>query len=198
VRLRLDELACRIEARPTPTACRIAAIDGPGGAGKSTLARRLARAAGNASIVHTDDFASWDEPIEWWPRLISDALEPLAAGRDARYRRYDWDRQAMGGWVETPAAPLVIVEGVSSGRVAFRPFLTFTIWVETPRPLRLDRGLERDGQELRPLWEEWIVAEDAFFAAERPDLAADLVVAGAPALPHDPETECIVVREGPA
>lgn len=198
MKLRFDEIARRIEGLPSPTVSRVIAIDGPGGAGKSTLAGRLAGAFDDAPIVHTDDFASWDEPLDWWPRFLDEALEPLAARRDARYRRYDWEQHAMGDWVDTAAAPVVIVEGVSSSRRAFRPYLTFAIWVETPRSLRLDRGLERDGHDLRSLWEAWIVAEDGFFAEERPDSSADLVVAGAPTLPHDPATECIVLREGPA
>jgi uridine kinase len=47
---------------------RVIAIDGPGGSGKSTLAENLSPALGHAPIIHTDDFASWDVPLEWWPR----------------------------------------------------------------------------------------------------------------------------------
>jgi len=62
--------------------CRIVAIDGPGGAGKSTLAARVAGAL-DAQVVRTDDFASWDEPFEWWPRLIKQVLAPLVRIRQA-------------------------------------------------------------------------------------------------------------------
>ena len=42
---------------------KIIAIDGPGGAGKSSLAEQLSKELGNALILHTDDFASWEKPL---------------------------------------------------------------------------------------------------------------------------------------
>lgn len=42
----------------------LVAVDGPGGSGKSTFARRLSAALGGAPIVPTDDFASADTPLE--------------------------------------------------------------------------------------------------------------------------------------
>jgi cytidylate kinase len=38
--------------------CRVVAIDGPGGAGKSTLAAQVAVVL-HAQVVCTDDFATW-------------------------------------------------------------------------------------------------------------------------------------------
>ena len=196
--MRFDEFVRRVERHPSPTRCRVVAIDGTGGAGKSTLAGRLADAFDRAPIVHTDDFASWDEPLDWWPRFLEEPLLPLSAGRAARYRRYDWERRTPGGLAETPAGRVVIVEGVSSSRRAFRPYLTFAIWVETPRAVRLERGLERDGDDTLPLWEQWMNAEDEYIEEERPDRSADLVVAGSPTVAHDPRTEVVVLRVDPA
>ena len=155
---------------------RIVAIDGPGAAGKSSLAAFLARRLG-AEIVHTDDFASWDDPIDWWPRLLEQVLEPLAAGRRARFTPTSWDGLPRADIVVEPAE-LVILEGVTSSRAAFRPFLAYSIWVETPRELRLARGLERDGESMRAQWEAWMALEDRYIAEERPSERADLVLPG--------------------
>src|SRR5260370_40485372 len=108
-RCTIVELARQLAAPEPPpdVSIRVIAIDGLGGAGKSTLAARLSPALGHAPIVHTDDFASWDEPLEWWPRFLDEALRPLAAGTSARYRRYDWDRHELGDWVETPTAACI-------------------------------------------------------------------------------------------
>ncbi|HXR12510.1 MAG TPA: hypothetical protein VN770_09460, partial [Gaiellaceae bacterium] len=57
--------AIRAAQAPSGVGTRIVAVDGAGGAGKSSLAERLASRLG-ASIVHTDDFASWDNPVDWW------------------------------------------------------------------------------------------------------------------------------------
>jgi len=157
---------------------RVVAVDGPGGAGKSTLASRLSSALGDAPVIHTDDFASWDVPLEWWPRLRAQVLDPLSRDEPARWQRYDWETERLAEWHETAPAPFLILEGVSSSRAAFRPYLSYTIWVETPRDERLRRGLERDGSAALPLWQTWMADEDAYIAHEQPLAHADIIVAG--------------------
>src|SRR3569833_4290140 len=133
-----------------PLTTRIVAVDGRGGAGKSTLAERLARGLG-ASVVHTDDFESWDDPLDWWPALLEQVLMPLSEGRAATFVPNSWGGPAKERVTIEPGG-VVIVEGVTASREAFRPYLVFSIWVETPRELCLQRGLERDGEAMRPQW----------------------------------------------
>ena len=162
---------------------RIVAVDGPGGAGKTTVAEALAAALGGAPVVHTDDFASWDHPVDWWPRLREQVLEPLRRGQPVRFLPTAWDHEPPE-LVEVDAADVVILEGVTSSREAFRPYLTYAVWIETPRELRLRRGLERDGESARPFWDRWMAAEDAYVAREMPAERADIVVPGDEALPR--------------
>jgi len=157
---------------------RIVAIDGHGGAGKSTLAAALAHELGAARTVHTDDFASWDVPLDWWPRLLAEVLEPLSRGETARYRRSNWEGKEDAGFEEIAPEPFVVLEGVSSSREAFRLFLTFSIWVETRRELCLQRGLKRDGEQARAQWEAWMAEEDEYVEREQPRQRADLVLRG--------------------
>jgi uridine kinase len=155
---------------------RLVAVDGPGGAGKSSLARWLAQEL-DAPVVHTDDFASWEDPVDWWPQLVELALEPLAAGRPARYRPSRWGGEERPPVVIEPV-DIVIVEGVTASREAFQPYLAYSIWIETPRELRLQRGLERDGADARAQWERWMDAEDRYIERERPAARANLVLCG--------------------
>jgi uridine kinase len=161
---------------PKGVATRIVAIDGQGGAGKSSLAAWLAGEL-DAPIIHTDDFAGWENPVDWWPDLIANALAPLAAGRPASYVPTSWGGDEKPPVVVEPA-DLVILEGVTASREAFRPYLAYSIWVETPRDVRLKRGLERDGAEARAQWEEWMEGEDRYVERERPADRADCVVRG--------------------
>jgi uridine kinase len=176
----IGEIVAALRARPAPdgVAVKVVAVDGPGGAGKTTLARHLAEALGGVPVVHTDDFASPDEPLDWWPRLVAEALEPLAKNRPARFARTDWERSGVERTIVVEPAEFVVLEGVSASREAFRPFLTYAIWVETPRDLRLRRGLERDGEDARAEWERWMAEEDDYVARERPHERADRVVVG--------------------
>ena len=173
-----------IRAAPVPLAtgmrCRVLAIDGPGGAGRSTLAIAVARALGDAPVVHTDAFAAWDNPLDWHARLLDQVLRPLCVGAAARYQRYDWDARQLAEWHEIDPRDVLIIEGVGASRRALRPYLAASFWVQTNRAERLRRGLERDGPDALPLWEQWMRAEDEYIATERPDQAADLVVSGEP------------------
>lgn len=161
---------------------RIVGVDGCGGAGKSTLAERLAIPL-RAQIIHTDDFASWDNPLDWHGRLLEQVLEPLARNVAGRYQRYDWHMRALAEWHDVGAGGVVIVEGVSATRAVFRPMLSYSIFVDAPQAVRLARGLERDGPQAIGLWRDWQRAEDEYLATERPAAFADAVLDGTRALP---------------
>jgi uridine kinase len=171
-------LAEDIRGRPGPV--RLVGIDGCGGAGKSTFAGRLSRALDNCSIVHTDDFTSHEVPTEWWPRMLRDVVEPLLHGESASYTPYDWEsRRPHGQRITIQPTDVVIIEGVGATRAAWRDRLVMRIWIDAPRDLRLARGIERDGEELREFWHQWMAAEDVYVADEQPWAHADLIVDGA-------------------
>jgi uridine kinase len=156
----------------------IVAIDGFSGAGKSTLAGRLAAEVPGGVVVHTDDFSAWDNPFNWWPRLIEQVLRPLSTDDTARYQRHDWDDERLAEWHTVQPGGLVIIEGMSSSRQKFRPYLSLAVWVDAPRELRLERGIERDGEGMRAAWLGWMASEDEWAAKEDPRSHAELIISG--------------------
>jgi uridine kinase len=186
-------------ARRLPPSCgstRVIAVDGPGGAGKTTFAARLRDGFGQdrvAPVVHTDDFASWDNQFNWAPLLREQVIEPIRRGEPGRYQRYDWVERRFAEWHEAPVADVVIIEGVGAAQRLFADALAMTVWIETPPDVRLARGIARDGEELRAFWQQWIVGEQAHFAADGTRGRADLVVIGDPAAPHQAETEYLAI-----
>jgi uridine kinase len=86
---------------------------------------------------------------------------------------------------------VVLLEGVSSARLAVADRLSLAVWVETPPALRLARGLERDGEGMRPQWDAWMAEEDAHYSRDRTRDRADLTVDGAPSAAHDPDSEFV-------
>jgi uridine kinase len=185
--IRFADLADDIRARPG--AVRLVGIDGCGGAGKSTFAARLSEALGDAPVVHTDDFASHEVPTEWWPRMLQLVIDPLLSGEPASYRPYDWNtRRFADDAITVEPSDVVLIEGVGATRKAWRDRLALRVWVDCPRDLRLQRGIERDGEELRQFWLKWMRAEDDYLAAEHPHAYADAIVNGATPAP-DPENQ---------
>ena len=182
---------------------RLVAVDGPSGAGKSHFAARLARALGSAlgsaggapavPIVSTDDFLDgWADQLTFWPRLESQVLAPLRHGGSGRYQAYDWGAgRFVAPWREVAPAPAVLLEGFSSARAAVAPELTCAVFVTAPRGWRTERAVARDGEAVRGPLAAWHAVEDDHFAADGTAARAELVVDGAPAVAHDPDTQYV-------
>lgn len=205
--LDLQALAAQLAEQVGDCPRLVVTIDGLGGAGKSTLAAALATELG-AAVVQGDDFyrtsaersAPDFDPAEIggsfdWVRLREQVLRSSSQGSAVRYQRYDWDHDRLGAWVELDEAQPLIVEGVYVARPELRGFATTTMWVETERSSRLERGLERDGEEARSLWvDEWMPAEDRYVLALDPAAACDIIIDGSGSVEHDPTTHVVVTR----
>lgn len=162
-----------------PPSCgpvRLVAVDGHAGAGKSTLAGRLAAEAGGAPVVHTDDLATHEEPFGWFERLLAEVVVPFREGRQARHRVYDWTARRFAGERLVPAAPVVLLEGVGTGGRELRPYLALTLWLEVDPATARHRGMRRDGPALEHFWTGWSQAEDQHFAKDPTRPFADLLV----------------------
>ena len=165
----------------TGTATVTIAIDGPAGSGKTTLATAVGDGLRSAGLVvetvHLDDlYEGWSGLDGVWERLAVGVLEPLATGRPARYRRYDWGAEAWADWVDVPVPDVLVVEGCGSAPRAVDEYAVLRLWVETGADERLARGIARDGEALRGHWLAWMASEATHFAAERTRERADVLV----------------------
>jgi len=170
---------------PKVGSTRFIAIDGRGGSGKSTLASLVASKLG-AEVVHTDDFAGWDNPLDWWSAVVKKVFKPISGGASTiSYQPASWWEDHHPAAIEhQPVTPVMILEGVGSARSEFDDYLSVRIYVETPKHICLKRGVERDlstgksVEELTTMWEEWLDAEGDYFLRDNPKTKTDLVLDG--------------------
>jgi uridine kinase len=163
----------RVEALRGEHDLVLVGIGGHGGAGKTTLAHAIPGAA----IVGTDEF--WDGSRFDLSRLRREVFDPLLRGLPARFASFDWVARKPQGERTVDASGVVVVEGVCALHRMFRDDYRLRIWVEAPRELRLARGIARDGEAARAIWENvWMPGEDRYVAADDPVSAADLILDG--------------------
>jgi uridine kinase len=169
---------------PTLGRTRLVCVDGPAGAGKTTLAaalRRAARSAGTGSVdlVHMDNvYEGWSGMGRGMDVVAHEVVGPLRDGRPGRYHRWDWHRSAYAEEHVVPPVDVLVLEGVGSGNAAYADSITQLVWVEAAPDLRLARGLARDGEQMREHWLRWRDGEQAMFAEHRTRERADVVVDG--------------------
>lgn len=86
---------------------------------------------------------------------------------------------------------------MTSSRAAIADKLSMSFWVEAPHDVRMARGIARDGEAMRPFWQNWTQLEDEFFVRDDARGRATYLIAGDPAALHDVEREVVVlVRTG--
>lgn len=185
-----ERLADMILRAPQKNNRRLIAIDGGGGAGKTTFAGYLQQAIPGSHVVRIDDFYRPPElrsplnstkeinPNFDWDRLNSLVLEPGKKNSDIVYQLYDFRSGVLSEeTVEIPSGATIIIEGVWSMQEVFVDVYDYCIWIEAPENIRLQRGVTRDGEDFRKIWEdEWIPIDEYYKESQKPQDKADIIV----------------------
>ncbi|WP_234048298.1 uridine kinase family protein [Streptomyces liliifuscus] len=174
---------------------RVIAIDGRGGAGKTTLAERLCGVAPDSAVVHTDDIAWNHACFDWGAVLVENVLRPLHRGESVDFRPDAWIAHDRPGSVTVPAgADFVWVEGTGIIREELAPWLDASVWMQgdLDEQERLLAVRDGDSPEQREHVANWLREELPFMLREQPWARATMIVVGPPWTGHDPDTELTV------
>jgi hypothetical protein len=187
---RLRDASSGVSGRP-----RVIAIDGRGGAGKTTLAERLRAVVPGSAVVHTDDVAWHHAYFDWGGLLADNILRPLHHGDAVDFRPDAWIAHDRPGSITVPAgADVVFLEGTGVIREELAPWLDASVWMQgdLDEQERLLAARDGDSAEQREHIANWLREELPFILREQPWTRATLLVAGPTRTDHDPETELVV------
>lgn len=184
------------EASPTTTGRpRVIAIDGRGGSGKTTLAKRLRTVVPGSAVVHTDDVAWNHARFDWGAVLTENILQPLHRGKAVDFRPDAWIAHDRSGSIVVPAGTdYVWVEGTGVIRDELAGWFDASVWMQGDLDEQERLVIARDGDSPQQLEHvaSWLAEELPFLAREQPWARATLIVAGPPHVDHDPDTELVV------
>ena len=186
----LRDVSPQVTGRP-----RVIAIDGRGGAGKTTLAERLQKARPRSAIVHTDDVA-WNHAYFDWSAVLADnILRPLHQGEAVDFRPKAWIAHDRPGSITLPAgADFIWIEGTGIIREELAAWLDASVYIQGDLDEQERRLVARDGDSPEQIKHvaSWLQEELPFMAREQPWARATMIVAGPAHIAHDPDTEVVV------
>lgn len=151
----------------------IIGIDGPAGAGKSTLAYQLADEF-KATIFHMDDYFLTDDlrtPDRLnmpggnvdYERMHKEIFMHLSDD-EIEYKKYNCMTKHFEEEIE-PLKKVIIIEGVYSMRPEFQMYYDLSVFVEVEKAVQLARLQKRNARMFKRFVDEWIPMEEKYFSA---------------------------------
>ena len=159
----------------------IIAIDGPAGAGKTTLAHEIFLALSpkmSVSVIHMDDlYNGWDNALG---EDLTSVLQYLAAQHRnisaAEIRRYNWTASSFGESETIEPADLLILEGVGSGDKSLQDELAALIWIDIDPEIGVMRVIARDGYQVEDEMKKWLGTQQEYFSQHSTREKADFIL----------------------
>ena len=159
----------------------VIAIDGPAGAGKTTLAHEIFLALSpkmSVNVIHMDDL------YDGWENALTDDLTQILqylstqhqSQQSANLSRYNWATSSFGPPEVIQPADLLILEGVGSGDKSLQDQFTALIWIDIDPEIGVQRVIHRDGPRVGSQMQKWLGTQQQYFSQHSTREKADFIL----------------------
>ena len=157
------------------------AIDGPAGAGKTTLAAKFfAEFSVDKSVVviHMDDlYDGWDNALgDTLTTTLAQILQAYKTANEFTLPIFNWSTMAFDSTRCFQPSDIVIIEGVGAGQKIVRDAGATLYWLDIEPEKGLARVLQRDGFAIESQMRRWQITQDAHFAGDATRMHADHII----------------------
>ena len=144
------------------------AIDGPAGAGKTTLAAKMMTELAlynSINLIHMDDlYSGWSNPLnEDLSLTLSRIVEAFASQKEFTVSIFNWRTNAFYSSLTFEPSEVLIIEGVGAGQKTVRDAGAILYWLDVEPEIGLARVLNRDGFDIQTQMRQWQVDQDEHF-----------------------------------
>jgi len=159
----------------------VIAIDGPAGAGKTTLAHEIFLALSpkmSVNVIHMDDlYDGWENALT---NDLTQILQYLFAQHQsqqpANLSRYNWATSSFDPAEVIEPADLLILEGVGSGDKSLQDQFAALIWIDIDPNIGVQRVTERDGPGVTNQMQKWLGTQQQYFSQHSTREKADFIL----------------------
>ena len=148
------------------------AIDGPAGAGKTTLAAKLEAefsVHSNVRTIHMDElYNGWDDALG---QSLTDTLQAIVAaylsGIEHTIKIFNWHLMKFDREEVITPSDYLILEGVGAAQKIVRDAGAITYWLDIDAETGLKRVLARDGAHIEKEMRQWQIQQSIHFAKDQ-------------------------------
>jgi uridine kinase len=148
------------------------AIDGPAGAGKTTLAAQLhAEYSVDSTVrtIHMDElYNGWDDALG---QSLTDALQAITSahlsGLTHTIKIFNWHLMKFDREEVIDPTDFLILEGVGAAQKVVREAGATTYWLDIDNDTGLQRVLARDGAHIEKEMRQWQIQQSIHFAMDQ-------------------------------
>jgi uridine kinase len=148
------------------------AIDGPAGAGKTTLAAKLeAEYSVHSTVrtIHMDElYNGWDDALG---QSLTDTLQAIIAaylsGIEHTIKIFNWHLMKFDREEVITPSDYLILEGVGAAQKIVRDAGAITYWLDIDAETGLKRVLARDGAHIEKEMRQWQIQQSIHFAKDQ-------------------------------